>query len=318
MEFDLTDELIKQITFAMENQKEHFLLDSCEKVLIKKTDIAQRLAAEENGEDISFSETQNQNRFYTLPEWNSILGFKMMEKFVSVLKNPLARSDLKQVLSLGKGVFRNFKNKLSEYPEVEKLWLNFKDAEMKKMVLDWYNRHRASWGLDLLPIEFNETDALILEDFLFRFSSLAEEPELFERYQGLFFDELCERAEEEDDEEVLAFLWKEYHFLQEEREDLQLCIVETIEEDFAGIAAFFQLAGKRKKRFLIPFLYVEKNFRGLGLGNELLQRIRNYATEQGVRQLVVHNSFVPDVLVSVLLKNGFQKTKGIYFANVAD
>ncbi|HBG35858.1 MAG TPA: hypothetical protein DDW88_02160, partial [Treponema sp.] len=67
MEFDLTDELIKQITFAMENQREHFLLDSCEKVLVKKTDIAQRLAAEEKGEDIAFSETQNQNRFYTLP-----------------------------------------------------------------------------------------------------------------------------------------------------------------------------------------------------------------------------------------------------------
>ena len=51
---------------------------------------------------------------------------------------------------------------------------------------------------------------------LFRFSSVAEEPEVFETYQNLF-DELCERAEEEDDEEVLAFVEGVSFFTRRER-----------------------------------------------------------------------------------------------------
>ena len=108
MEFDLTNELIKQITFAMENQTELFVFDSEEKVLKKKEDISKSFDSDEKSGSFQ-RESQVDNRYFSLPEWNSVLGFKMMEKFVSVLNNPLARSDLKQVLSLQKGSFRNFK-----------------------------------------------------------------------------------------------------------------------------------------------------------------------------------------------------------------
>ena len=100
MEFDLTDELIKQITFAMENQTELFLFDSEEKLLVKKEDLPESYFIEEKGADSFTIESHIENRYYILPEWNSILGFKMMEKFVSILHNPLARLELKQVLAL--------------------------------------------------------------------------------------------------------------------------------------------------------------------------------------------------------------------------
>lgn len=319
MEFDLTDELIKQIAFAMENQTELFLFDSEEKLLIKKEDLPESYFLEEKDSDSFIIESQIENRYYILPEWNSILGFKMMEKFVSILHNPLARLELKQVLALRKGVFRNFKDTLSEYPEVEKIWYNFKDNEMKKLVLDWYNRHREAWGLDLLPVEFDETESLILEDFLFRLTSFDEEAALIESCQKEFLSEILDESRDQNNiNEVLAFLWKSFQYSLDQKESKNLFVVETIEKDFAGLAVFFQLPTSREKTLFIPFVYVDKRFRGLGLGNELLQAIIGYAKKQMTWKLVAHNAFIPDVFSRVLLRNGFEKINGVFFASLLD
>ena len=123
MEFELTSELINEIVFSMEDQNEFYLLDSCGPVLLKKKEVPDPVS----------------DRYYSLPVWDSISGFKLMEQFVTVLKNELVADKLRNILSAGKGVFRNFKNVLKEYPEIEKQWFSFKEQKMKQIILSWYN-----------------------------------------------------------------------------------------------------------------------------------------------------------------------------------
>ena len=84
MKFDLTDEVRNQIIFSMEDQGKSYVFDSVE----LKT--------------IPFSEVEIDNdRYYKIPEWGSMDGFHLMERFVALLRNPLARESLRSVLFSG-------------------------------------------------------------------------------------------------------------------------------------------------------------------------------------------------------------------------
>ena len=69
----MTSELINEIVFSMEDQNEFYLLDSSVPVLLKKEEVPDF----------------DSDRYYILPVWDSISGFKLMEQFVTVLKNTL-------------------------------------------------------------------------------------------------------------------------------------------------------------------------------------------------------------------------------------
>jgi hypothetical protein len=86
MQFLLSDELIHDIIFAMENQSADFLFDSQE---LKCCSL----------EELNKSEQYiDKNRYYEIRQWNSAMGFRVMEQFVSSLHNPIAREELKNVL----------------------------------------------------------------------------------------------------------------------------------------------------------------------------------------------------------------------------
>ena len=121
-------------------------------VLLKKTEVS----------------NPDSDRYYSLPVWDSISGFKLMEQFVTALKNALVADKLRNILSSGKGVFRNFKNVLKEYPEIEKQWFSFKEQKMKQVILSWYNDLRDFWGLEHLGFEPEENSELVQDDFFFR------------------------------------------------------------------------------------------------------------------------------------------------------
>ena len=149
MEFELTQELADQIVFAMENQNEFFCLD---------TDTLIIVPAERSKE--------NPERFIRIPDWKPSDGFYLMEKFISLLRNPVFREKLKSCLTEGRGVFRKFKNILKEREDIERLWFNFKDKEMKLRVSSWYNDFCEFRGYNALVIESEETSDLILSDFV--------------------------------------------------------------------------------------------------------------------------------------------------------
>jgi len=156
MRFELDNVLIDQILFYMENQEGDFLLDTVERKVI---DIL-------NG-DLADKETDfnDDERFIPLPRWLPNDGYRLMEKFSANVKNPVIRHELAQALNRNKGVFRAFRNVLEQYAETEKMWFNYKDSEMKKIVILWYNALREEWGLSPVGFEPEDTSSLVLEDF---------------------------------------------------------------------------------------------------------------------------------------------------------
>ncbi|MDR0910903.1 MAG: GNAT family N-acetyltransferase [Spirochaetaceae bacterium] len=157
MQFELNEAQIDEILFVMEDQNSNFIFDT------------------ESGEIINLdeqiftdkSENTRGDRYIDLPDWDSSEGFLLMEHFAASLKNPIIQNKLRAALDRGKGVFRAFKDVLAEYPEAEQLWYSFKEREMRKVVLDWYNAMRETWGLEKIGLEPEDTDDLIFEDFKF-------------------------------------------------------------------------------------------------------------------------------------------------------
>jgi hypothetical protein len=100
MNFALTPQMIDKISFAMEDQKEHYAVSV------------------ESGELVAVStlgEGAGGDAFVPLPRWGSAEGFHLMESFVTSLDNPAWREQLSRALTMGRGVFRAFKDVLKQY-----------------------------------------------------------------------------------------------------------------------------------------------------------------------------------------------------------
>jgi GNAT superfamily N-acetyltransferase len=154
--FELTQELIDDIIFWMEDQNGEFVIDVQVGTVVNVGEFG--VANEVDG---------TEDRYINLPEWDSADGFGLMENFTASLKNPPARKQLSAALNRGRGVFRAFKDALAEFPEVEKLWFAYKDKEMHKAVHTWYAALCEEAGVRKIGEEPEETDELVSEDFQF-------------------------------------------------------------------------------------------------------------------------------------------------------
>jgi GNAT superfamily N-acetyltransferase len=296
MQFELTEALIGDLLFSMEDQMGEFFLDTQEGVIIGENDNGFAEALEDESED----------RYISLPTWDSSDGFRLMEHFTAGLRNPVLRNELAGALNRGKGVFRAFKDILSRYPETEKLWFSYKERGMKREILRWYNGLREEWGLERSGGEPEDTGDLVLEDF--RFRPLEEnDREAAEALHRHCADELRDHAAEQglgtagflagdDGYDETAWVFPG---------DLALA-AETGGGEFAGyIAALRQEDGLR-----VYALEVRPTYRGLGIGETLLARFLEQAKTPDAKAEGFHilidlpagsNSFSP-----VLFRNAFK------------
>jgi ribosomal protein S18 acetylase RimI-like enzyme len=156
MYFDLTEALIDELLFFMEDQNGIFFLDT------------QKLIVVSDNDEMDGGNDDDNHRFIDIPKWDTSDGYRLMEKFAAGFKNPVVQDALTASLNRGKGVFRAFKTTLSQYPEAEKRWFTFKDRELRRSIVDWYNDLREDWNMEQIGIEPEETEDLVLEDFIFR------------------------------------------------------------------------------------------------------------------------------------------------------
>ena len=148
MRFELSPEMYDQIIFAMEDQgSRSFVHRSTGQVVTEE-----RLAP---GEE-----------YVPAPRWKPADGFHLMEGFVTTVPNRYYREQLRDALSAGRGVFRNFKNALKQSHDLECSWHRFKEREMRRMVAEWYNQEREAAGLERLGPEPEETEDLTISDFV--------------------------------------------------------------------------------------------------------------------------------------------------------
>jgi len=151
MGFELDNILINQILFHMENQEGVFVLDTRKNQIVNSANI-----------------DNDDKNYIGLPEWSPKDGYRLMEKFTAGLNNPVARQELTAALNQNKGVFRAFRDVLVQYPEIEKMWLKYKEQKIRSQIIAWYNALREEWGLEPVGVEPEDTSSLVLEDFIFK------------------------------------------------------------------------------------------------------------------------------------------------------
>ena len=299
MEFDLNRESIDEIIFSMEDQSSRYVWDAHENRCVP-------VSAETSGDDTG--------RYYSIPLWDSFSGYRMMDRFVARLRNPVAREKLRTALAGGHGVFRNFKNILHDHPEVEKLWFHFKDREMRGIVLDWYNNLREFWGLEHIGSEPDETDDILMDDFVFRgcasddldrvqllIDSAAQDlagllpgsdadlPEVCPPALGAALLNLCRRLAADDPA------------------DGQHCVLaEPVDGETAG-CVLSAVLGADASAAHISALTVLPEYRGLGVGTRLLEMTVSWWAEHGCTWLIFDSPVVPQLFLPVLRRMGFRQ-----------
>lgn len=304
MQFELTDAAIDDILFYMENQNGDFLFDSA------KCEVVAQDSFEEYGEFDSASSqddilVDNGERYYQLPAWTSIDGFRLMEHFVGNLRNPPAKQALHAVLQSGKGVFRGFKNVLSQYPEVEKSWYNYKDSQMKKVIREWYNDLRESWHLERLDFEIEDYSEAVLDDFIFRDAEQKDMQNINEAIQktASYFRK---NFDDKISGSVFADMWLKMNVCPPETK-ADFIVAETPSASFAAVGQLNKSSAENSDARIVSMIFVEKEYRGLGLGKAMLEKLIEKAESEKISRLVASNLLLPDGFVHVLLQCGFER-----------
>jgi len=280
MQFELSSALIDDILFFMEDQEGEFFVDTQEGFVI-------------NADDDEFDDDADEGRYISLPEWDSSEGFRMMEHFTATLRNALVREELSTALDRGRGVFRAFKNTLSRYPETEKLWYAYKEREMKRVVIDWYNALRESWGLELIGEEPEDIEVLALEDFSFREGQAEDKPHA---------EKLHKSCMGEYDGAVLNCEWVFPG-------DISF-VAQSTGGEFAGY-----LCARRVSDALLRVcaLETEQEYRGLGLGKALIARLLEKADSLNITNVIIDLPAGQEFFSRVLLRESFKPCVTRYF-----
>jgi ribosomal protein S18 acetylase RimI-like enzyme len=304
VEFTLTRELVEQIIFAMEDQQNEYYVHRESGEVLREDEI------EEDGAEGQGDETgvYVEDPYLPIPEWRPVDGFLMMEKFITRLRNPLLRDQLKDALASGRGVFRKFKDILKTSPEVERLWFTFKDRELRRVVWQWYNDNRELAGLERLEEEPDQEEGL--EDLLAGDFAIV----LFQPRHGEALRELDERSFAARFPEAppgrVAEMYRESRKKAPtpEGEGSKVFVAETAEGDFAGFVwAVEQSDSLVPGRILrVHQLAVGERYQGVGLGAMLLRCMISEARDRGYHRLRGELSGTGLQLVGFFEELGFQ------------
>lgn len=298
MTFTLTDVLVNQIQSALDNQEKKFLVDAEQNSLVEKN----------NGL------TGDEEKYYDLPEWDSADGFKLREDFVNNLNSPLAHEELQQVLHSGRGVFKNFRIVIRNYPEVEKKWHIYKNTKMLEYINGWYNGLREIWGLEKLDYVPESDESLVHDDFNFsEYNPALDEQEFLIQVNAA----LKERNENLSDElmQAVCELWLEQFKNAGTRKHTGF-VCRSFSNDFAGCITVSYVSDRQEKVMVLTGLFVPASFRGLGIGTELLSMCLSELKKLGKTWLILPNTLIPEFLEPLLLRTGFKKIDSGYAVNL--
>jgi GNAT superfamily N-acetyltransferase len=245
----LSEALLDSIIFSMEDQVTSYFIDLKNEQLI--TEDERSYILEEEGVEDNASK-----RFLPIPDWTPTDGFRLMEKFASTVRNPAVQRRLISALESGKGVFRKFKDELSEQPILERKWYTFKDEQLKRVVVSWYRELEGALSLEHLPPEPEEyAEDILLEDFS------------YSAYEGLPTDEmealiqatLNEMHEGSDEDRIGSLLLSRQ--LECERIEHYM-VARACDGSLAAILLYTPITDDVVH---VPFFTVAKPYRGLGL-----------------------------------------------------
>ncbi|MGN0729705.1 GNAT family N-acetyltransferase [Treponema sp.] len=306
MTFELTDSIKNDIIFAMEDQNSQSVFDAEKKRVVRI------------GEDFCFSEEAlpvDEEKIYSLPRWTSDDGFDLMEEFAENCRSPLARNELKRCLQSRRGVFRNFKNILKMYPDVEKRWFLFKTKRMTARINEWYSELCEIWGLDFLEEDSqDETEELVQNDFEFKEYDSVRDKECIDRTVEIMAEEYKNSFEGEIGISIAAMWRYQSAFSKSENKYGFVCYSHT--QEFLGCALFSLCPSPAKKTAVFTDFFVFQNYRGLGIGKELLRRCLENSKKRGIQWILFSNTIIPESMESLLTQFSFEKIGSGYIVDI--
>ncbi|MBR1639904.1 MAG: GNAT family N-acetyltransferase [Treponema sp.] len=275
----------------MENQDCRFLVDAGQGCLVE---------AQCKADD---------TRFYDLPDWNAADGYTMREAFVANLHAPLAKDELQQVLHSGRGVFRNFRNVIKNYPEVDKRWHIFKHNTMSARINKWYDSLCEIWGLEKLDHLSDSDESLVHDDFSFSdYDSSADMEQILLNISNFFRDD---ESLPEDVQKLKHDLWLgRFKTADSVGQDGIVC--RSLSEDFAGCITASSFSSKQEKVMYVTCLFVTEQYRGLGVAAELIAMLINRCMNCGKKWIFMPEEFIPEIIEPLLIRTGFEKKLGGY------
>ena len=298
MQFELTDSLTDEIISAMENQDVEYTVYAAE---------GQLVVSDSDGNK------PDDEQFYSLPEWTPSDGFELREEFVNNLHAPLAHEELKEALHSGRGVFKNFRNVLKNYPEIDKRWQIYKHRFMSARINEWYNSLREIWGLEKLDQLPESDENLVHDDFSFKeYDSTADK-------QTILLNITADSCEDEilplEVKRAFYGLWRN-QFEQMNANGQTGYICSSLSDEFAGCITASPLSQNQEKIIGITSLFVSEQFRGLGIGTELINMCISSLKNCGKEWVFIPNTIAPDILQPLLTRTGFRKISSGYILSL--
>lgn len=298
MIFELTGSLTDKILFAMEDQKQLSALNAVDLSIV-------------DGEEA------DEENIYMLPFWGGENGFKVLEDFTFSLHNKKVHDELKVILSEGRGVFRNFKNKLKDYPVIEHSFYKFKENAMKKVIQEWYNSLREGWGLEKLSSdmsEIEEYDDLVLEDFIFSGYNHLRDYDCIVKSAGEEAVKIREELPEQFAIKACSIWNRQFEFNDSDGVDGFVC--HTLSNEFSGCVLYSQCQSPSIRTAELRVLLVDEKYRGLGIAKTLMKKCVSGLCQQGYEWLLIATNFIPQMIEPLFDKIGFQKIGNVYAADL--
>jgi len=288
--FELTEEIIESVIFAMEDQDLESLIDL------------------ETGEvyPLEFEPLEEENKQeregggIEAPIWSSRDGFRLMESFLGTVRRPSARSDLSAALARGRGVFKAFKEALGNHPEVERAFRDYKKAAMGRRIREWYDELREAQGLERLGPEPEDMGDLVVSDLGIRIGSAQE-------FLSAFLP-LLEEAESEALEYLPAVLAEYGAALIKsslERSEWIGALIEDEEGGTLGAAAAFREDSGGQGFGRVFFIFVRREFRREGIARALLERLSVSIAAEGRSIVAIDSPLLPPSFGEALAASGF-------------
>ena len=147
----LSEQVLSEIIYGMENQDTDYMLDIRTGTLFNP-----------HGSDVVSTSADD---LVSLPTWTSAEGYELMTAFTNACKDKKLQERLASELnSRQKGVFRRFRDVLAEDKENLNQWYEFKERRMKSYIRSWY-RDLFSRGIDGLEEGDDAVEGELLSDF---------------------------------------------------------------------------------------------------------------------------------------------------------
>jgi len=292
IDFQLNPEIIDLIIFGMENQSDEFCVNV------------------KTGKVLSVNEARQvygeiDDVVIPVPQWLPADGFYLMESFVADLHNPVCQESLRSILTSGKGAFRNFKKAVKENDTLTQQWYLHRERILKSRVIDWYHRNSEILKYQDIDENTDETDNLIISDFVFTCNS--------KKWENLIIIKCIEAVEESlgQDDKLLADYFITRNRILKTLPNIRSVFIsaETISGDFAGCISGFIMEQDKSHRVIqiIDRIWVEKIYRGLGIARLLLDKNLQDAANSGVEKIIYELPGSTPVLVSTLETMGADK-----------